>query len=118
MAPTAAERKQDMLILKRASLEQALRIVRLELKETAAEIIRERKSAAKKAIEQKAARFLVKSKVREGLHKCEKTGGMVGLSKDGKIRYGPGHHCWQCMHRARKGKGGHKHTCGKKPYAR
>ena len=69
-------------------------------------------------IEQKAAKFMGKIKVREGLHKCEKTGGMVGLSKDGKIRYGPGHHCWQCMHRARKGKGGHKHTCGKKPYAR
>ena len=118
MAPTAAERKQEALILKRATLEQALRICRMELKEAAAEVMKERKAAAKAEVAKKAAKFMGKSKVREGLHKCEKTGGMVGLSKDGKIRYGPGHHCWQCMHRARKGKGGHKHTCGKKPYAR
>ena len=107
-----------MLILKRASLEQALRIVRLELKEAAAEIIRERKAAAKKDRLQKVAKRLIKGKVREDLHKCKKTGGMVGLSKDGKTRYGPGYECWQCMHRARDGKGGHKHTCKKIPYAR
>ena len=86
MAPTAAEKRQDALILKRASLEQALRIVRLELKESAAEIIRERKAAAKKDRLQKVAKRLIKGKVREGLHKCKKTGGMVGLSKDGKTR--------------------------------
>ena len=118
MAPTAAERKQEALILKRATLEQALRICRMELKDAAVEVMKERKAAAKAAVAKAAAKFMGKSKVSEGLHKCKKTGGMVGLSKDGKTRYGPGHHCWQCMHRARKGKGGHKHTCGKKPYAR
>ena len=43
---------------------------------------------------------------------------IIGWSKDGKVQYGPDHECWQCMHRARGGAGGHKHSCGKLPYVR
>ena len=53
----------------------------------------------------------------KGLHKHPDYKYMVGVSKDG-INYGPGYNCWQCMHRARGGKGGHVHSCSKEPYAR
>ena len=52
-----------------------------------------------------------------GLHKHPDHKYMVGMSKEG-IQYGPGFECWQCMHRARGGKGGHVHSCNKAPYAR
>ena len=52
-----------------------------------------------------------------GLHKDPQYKYMVGVSKEG-IQYGPGYECWQCMHQARGGKGGHVHSCNKTPYAR
>ena len=114
---TAAEKRQIALLVKRASLEQALRSVRMELKDVAVVIHKERKAKLKTTVittinKQKAVREVPR------LHKCPKTGGMVGMAKDGNTIYGPGHDCWQCMHRARGGKGGHKHTCGKTPYGR
>ena len=53
----------------------------------------------------------------KGLHKHPDHKYMVGVCKEG-IRCGPGYECWQCMHRARGGKGGHVHSCKKVPYAR
>ena len=52
-----------------------------------------------------------------GLHKDPVHRYMVVVSKEG-IRYGPGFDCWQCMHQARGGKGGHLHSCSKDPYVR
>ena len=85
------------------------------------ELARERKEEAKKEKEKKAAKVrksMLKKPERCSLQLCKTTGGMVGWSRDGKTRFGPGFECWQCHHRARGGKGGHKHTCGKVPYAR
>ena len=121
MAPmTAAEKKQGQLLIRRASLEQQLRLVRMELKEQAIAIMRERKEKAKVAKEKVKVKTTAGTAVSkaERLRLCTVTGGMVGWSRDGKTRFGPGHECWQRMHRARGGKGGHKHTCGKVPYTR
>ena len=35
-----------------------------------------------------------------------------------KTKFGAGGECWQCIHLARGGKGGHKHTCGKTAWKR
>ena len=35
-----------------------------------------------------------------------------------KAKVDAGGECWQCMHLARGGKGGHKHTCGKTAWKR
>ena len=35
-----------------------------------------------------------------------------------KTKFGAGGECWQCLHLARGGKGGHKHTCDKVPWRR
>ena len=90
----------------------------MELKETAVTIMKERKVKDKVLVEAKAKAAKAAVSKAERLRVCTVTGGMVGWSRDGKTRFGPGHECWQCMHRARGGKGGHKHTCGKVPYTR
>ena len=128
MVKTATQIKSDMLIARRAALEQELRDVRMELKEVAVEIAKERKEKAKEEKAKKAARVeKVKEKVKKVMLKkterfslriCKVTGCMVGWSRDGKTRYGPGYVCWQCEHRANGKLGGHRHSCGKVPYAR
>ena len=122
MVKTLAELKSDALILRRAALEQDLRDVRTQLREVNLEMAKERKDKAKaataKAEQVKKAKGMLKKTERRSLQICKATGGMVGWSRDAKTRYGPGFACWQCDHRARGGAGGHKHTCGKVPYAR
>ena len=121
MVKTASQLKSDALIARRAVLEQELRDVRMQLKEVSLEIARERKAKAKEEKEKKVEKVkkgALKKSERVSLRICTTTGGMVGWSRDGKTRYGPGYACWQCEHRARGGAGGHKHTCGKVPYAR
>jgi len=115
MAPSALQKKQAALVARKAFLEQELKLVRMELQLVAVKVIKESKQAAKDR-EQKA-RAKAEGK-RPGLQKDPVSGGLVGWSQDGKVRFGPGHACWQCHHRARGGKGGHKHTCGKVRYAR
>ena len=121
MAKTAAQIKSDALIARRAALEQELRDIRTQLKEANLEMAKERKEKAKEEKAKKAEKVkkgMLKKTERRSLQICKVTGGMVGWSRDGKSRYGPGFACWQCDHRARGGAGGHKHTCGKVPYAR
>ena len=140
MARTPAQIRSDMLIARRAHLEQELRDVRMQLKECAVEMARERKAKARKEMEAKEVKVAKEKgkvekeekkekavKVKKGklkkterfsLRICKATGCMVGWSRDGKTRYGPGYECWQCEHRAKGKAGGHKHSCGKVPYAR
>ena len=121
MAPTATQIKSDMLIARRAKLEQELRDVRMQLKEVAVEMAKERKEKAKEEKAKKAEKVkkgMLKKTERRSLQICKTSGGMVGWSRDGKTRYGPGYACWQCEHRANGKLGGHKHSCGKVPYAR
>ena len=115
MAPSAAVREQAMLVAKKARLEQELKICRMQLHLAAQKVMKEKKEEAKVKEQAKRAR---KEGERPKMQVDKKTGGIVGWSQDGKVRFGPGYECWQCMHRARGGKGGHKHTCDKVPYAR
>ena len=121
MVKAAAQLKSDALVARRAWLEQELSVVRIQLKEARVEMAKEMKEKAKEEKEKKAEKVkkgALKKTERVSLRICKTTGGMVGWSRDGKTRYGPGYACWQCEHRARGGAGGHKHTCGKVPYAR
>ena len=121
MVKTAAQIKSDQLIARRATLEQELRDVRMQLKEASLELAKERKEKAKEEKEKKAEKVkkgALKKTERLSLRICKTTGAMVGWSREGKTRYGPGYACWQCEHRARGKPGGHKHSCGKVPYAR
>ena len=117
-------------MLKRAFHEQQLRQTRLELKEVALQIAKERKKAKEqekvKAAMGGARSSTALSSVRGPVKTVQKVRGlyidkvhkwMAGTSKAG-ITYGPGHVCWQCEHRANGKKGGHAHSCGKTLYAR
>ena len=128
MAPSALEIKSDMLIARRAKLECELRDVRMKLKEVAVDLARERRAQAKKereekekkvaAVKEKVKKSMLKKTERFSLRICKENRWMVGWSRDGKTRYGPGYVCWQCEHRANGKLGGHRHSCGKVPYAR
>ena len=115
MVLSAAVRKQNMLIEKKARLEQELKVCRMELHVIAGVVMKEKKGEQKAKEQAHRAR---KEGERPRMQVDKKSGGIVGWSRDGKIRFGPGFQCWQCHHRLRGGKGGHKHTCGKAPYAR
>ena len=109
-----SQKQQAMLIAQKARLEQELKIVRLKLQLIAVTVLKEEK------LKTKAKEQAVRAKKEGERPKLQvtKSNHMVGWSKDGKVRYGWGYECWQCQHRAGGGKGGHKHTCGKVPYAR
>ena len=114
MVLSTAQKKQAELVATKARLEQELKVVRLKLQLVATEILKEEKQKAK---DQEQAKRAKKEGERPKM-KITKDNVVVGWSKDGKTRYGFGYECWQCQHRAGGGKGGHKHTCGKVPYAR
>ena len=113
---TATEKKEQQLLLRRATLEQQLRSCRMELKAVAVQLAKERKASVATAVLKRPRSD--SEQIDGGLKVDPVSGGMCGWSKEDKCRYGPGFACWQCMHRARGGKCGHYHTCGKKPYAR
>ena len=115
MVLSAAEKEQAMLVAKKARLEQELKVCRMRLHIVAGKVMKEEKLKEKAKEQAKRAK---KEGERPKMQVDQKTGGIVGWSRDGKIRFGPGFQCWQCHHRARGGKGGHKHTCAKVPYAR
>ena len=121
MVKTAAQLKSDALVARRAWLEQELSVVRIQLKAVRVEMAKEMKEKAKEEKEKKVEKGkakVVKKGERISLRICKKNGWMAGWSRDGQTRYGPGYACWQCEHRAKGKPGGHKHSCGKVPYAR
>ena len=114
MALSAAQKQQALLVAQKARLEQELKVVRMKLQLAALKVLKEEKLKEKAKEQAKRAR-------KEGEHpkmQVTKDNVVVGWSRDGKTRYGWGYECWQCQHRAGGGKGGHRHTCGKVPYAR
>ena len=114
MGLSAAQKEQTVLVATKARLEQELKVVRLKLQLVATKILKEEKQ---KARDQEQAKRAKKEGERPKM-KVTKDNVVVGWSRDGKTRYGWGYECWQCQHRAGGGRGGHRHTCGKVPYAR
>ena len=114
MVLSTAQKKQAELVATKARLEQELKVVRMKLQLVASDILKEEKQKAKA----KEQAIRAKKEGERPKMKITATNHVIGWSKDGKVRYGFGFECWQCQHRAGGGKGGHKHTCGKVPYAR
>ena len=114
MALSAAQTQQALLVAQKARLEQELKVVRMKLQLAALKVLKEEK------LKEKAKEQAVRARKEGERPKMQvtNTNHVVGWSKDGKTRFGWGYECWQCHHRARGGKGGHKHTCGKVAYAR
>ena len=80
-----------MLVAKKARLEQELKVVPMKLQIVAVKVLKDEK--LKEKAKEQAARAR-KEGERPKMQVDKKTGGIVGWSRDGKIRFGPGFQCW------------------------